>query len=143
MKILVIQDYLRSGGTERQSILLARAFAKAGHATTLLTFRPGGVLAAGLSGVNHQSLLSFDSGLDWFAPGLLRTVASAAPDIVLCMGRMANCYAGFIQQRCPRLAVVGTMRTGKSLPFLFAAPCAACAMSSPTVTPPGRPWSTT
>ncbi len=37
MKILVIQDFLRSGGTERQSILLANAFATAGHATTLLT----------------------------------------------------------------------------------------------------------
>ena len=35
------------------------------------------------------------------------------------MGRMANCYAGFLQQRHPRLAVVGTMRTGKPLPFLF------------------------
>jgi glycosyltransferase involved in cell wall biosynthesis len=35
------------------------------------------------------------------------------------MGRMANCHAGFIQQRFPRLTVVGTMRTGKPLPFLF------------------------
>jgi glycosyltransferase involved in cell wall biosynthesis len=35
------------------------------------------------------------------------------------MGRMANCYAGFIQQRHRHLAVVGTMRTGRSLPFLF------------------------
>ena len=44
MKILIVQDYLRSGGTERQSVLLANAFAAAGHATTLLTFRPGGPL---------------------------------------------------------------------------------------------------
>ena len=29
MKILVVQDYLRSGGTERQSVLLANAFAQA------------------------------------------------------------------------------------------------------------------
>ncbi len=33
MKILIVQDYLRSGGTERQSVLLANAFAAAGHAT--------------------------------------------------------------------------------------------------------------
>ena len=44
MKILIVQDYLRSGGTERQSILLANAFTAAGHPTTLLTFRPGGAL---------------------------------------------------------------------------------------------------
>lgn len=119
MKILIVQDQLRSGGTERQSILLTRAFARAGHASTLLTFRPGGALAGEIPEVNHRSLLAFDLHLDWFAPGLLRAVAAAAPDVVLCMGRMANCYAGFVQQRHPQLAVVATMRTGKSLPYLF------------------------
>jgi glycosyltransferase involved in cell wall biosynthesis len=119
MKILVVQDHLRSGGTERQSILLARAFTVAGHPTTLLTFRPRGALVGELAGVTHRTLQPIDLGLDWLAPRLLPAVATAAPDIVLCMGRMANCYAGFIQQRHPRLVVVGTMRTGKSLPFLF------------------------
>jgi glycosyltransferase involved in cell wall biosynthesis len=119
MKILIIQDNLRSGGTERQSILLARGFAQAGHAATLLTFRPGGALAGELAGVAHRALTPFDLGLDWFAPGLLRAVRRAAPDVVLCMGRMANCHAGFIQGRFPRVAVVSTMRTGKSLPWLF------------------------
>lgn len=119
MKILVVQDHLRSGGTERQSILLARGFAAAGHSTTLLTFRPGGALSGELSGVCFHPLLHSDMHLDWFAPGLLRTVSTAAPDIVLCMGRMANCYAGFIQKRCPGAAVIGTMRTGKPLPWLF------------------------
>ena len=119
MKILIVQDHLRSGGTERQSILLARAFAAAGHPATLLTFRPGGALAGELAGVTHRALSSFDHHWDWFAPGLLRTVRALAPDVVLCMGRMANCHAGFIQRRFPRLVVVGTMRTGKPLPFLF------------------------
>jgi len=119
MKIIVVQDHLRSGGTERQSILLTRAFAAAGHPTTLLTFRPSGALAGELSDLSHRSLQPFDLHLDWFAPGLLRTVAAAAPDVVLCMGRMANCYAGFIQRSCPNAAVIGTMRTGKPLPWLF------------------------
>jgi len=35
------------------------------------------------------------------------------------MGRMANCYAGFIQGRVPKAAVICTMRTGKLLPWLF------------------------
>jgi glycosyltransferase involved in cell wall biosynthesis len=41
-----------------------------------------------------------------------------APDVVLCMGRMANSYAGLIQLRYPEIAVVGSVRTGKALPAL-------------------------
>ena len=121
MKILIIQDYLRSGGTERQSVFMASAFAKAGYEVTLLTFRPRGVLEldAGQQPFAFRSLQPFDTRLDWFAPGLLRAAEEAAPDLVLCMGRMANCYAGFIQRRLPRAAVMCTMRTGKNLPALF------------------------
>ena len=120
MKILVLQDHLRSGGTERQSILLAGAFAAAGHEATLLTFRPGGPLAATCSpAVARRVLQPFDTGLDWFAPGLARAAAALAPDVVLCMGRMANCYAGGLQEKFPAAAVVATMRTGKSLLWLF------------------------
>jgi len=121
MKILIVQDYLRSGGTERQSVFMATTFAKSGHEVTLLTFRPRGVLELGGEQLPFafRSLQPFDTRLDWFAPGLLRAAEEAAPDLVLCMGRMANCYAGFIQGRLPRAAVVCTMRTGKFLPWLF------------------------
>ena len=120
MKILLVQDFLRSGGTERQSVLLANAFAAAGHATTLLTFRPGGTLAATLNpAVHRRALQRVDTGLDWFAPGLLRTSKRLEPDVTLCMGRMANCYAGGLQNQTTRAAVVATMRTGKKLPWLF------------------------
>jgi glycosyltransferase involved in cell wall biosynthesis len=116
MKILIVQDHLRSGGTERQSVVLANAFAAAGHTTTLLTFRPGGELAATVaSNVERKSLQPFDTRLDWFAPGLRAFVRKTAPDIVLCMGRLANSYAGAL----PARNVVATMRTGKPLPFLF------------------------
>ncbi len=120
MKILVIQDHLRSGGTERQSVLLANACAAAGHETTLLTFRPGGALAATVAPpVRRRVLQPFDTGLDWFAPGLHGTARRLAPAVVLCMGRMANCHAGGLQQALPTAAVIATMRTGKSLPGLF------------------------
>ena len=120
MKILILQDYLRSGGTERQSILLANAFADAGHRTTLLTFRPGGALRGTVSPqVATRSLQGTDVALDWFAPGLRAAVAGIAPEIVLCMGRMANCYAGTLQQSAPASTVFATMRTGKTLPWLF------------------------
>ena len=121
MKILIIQDYLRSGGTERQAVFLGAAAARAGHEVTLLTFRPRGALGddAENQPFAFKSLQPFDCHLDWFAPRLLRTAEEAAPDLVLCMGRMANCYAGFIQKRLPRAAVICTMRTGKALPWLF------------------------
>ena len=119
MKILLVQDRLRSGGTERQTILLTRAFRSAGHEATLLTFRPGGALAPTAADLAPRALQSFDTGLDWFAPRLRCTARGAAPDLILCMGRMANCYAGSLQRACPAAAVIATMRTGKKLPWLF------------------------
>ena len=120
MKILVLQDFLRSGGTERQAILLANAFSAAGHATTLLTFRPGGVLAHTVARtVSTRALQPFDVHLDWFAPALTSTVRRYSPDVILSMGRMANCYAGKLQSEFPATAVVATMRTGKQLPSRF------------------------
>jgi glycosyltransferase involved in cell wall biosynthesis len=117
MKIAVVQDFLRSGGTERQAVLLANAFAGAGHETTLLTFRPGGPLARTISAdVPHRSLQPFDLKADWFAPGLRRRLRAMAPEVVLCMGRMANCYAGGMQAELPESIVFATMRTGKPLP---------------------------
>lgn len=121
MKILVVQDFLRSGGTERQSVLLASSFAHAGHATTLVTFRPGGALqpTEPITGLEIRSLQGRDTKLDWWAPGLIRRSKSLAPDIVLCMGRMANCYGGSLQKALPQAAVISTLRTGKALPWAF------------------------
>src|SRR5688500_8173071 len=120
MKIIIVQDYLRSGGTERQSVLLANAFSAAGHDTSLLTFRPGGPLQQTLSSaVPHIVLQKGDTGLDWLAPRLTCTAQKRHPDIILCMGRMANCYAGRLQERCAPANVMMTMRTGKPLPWLF------------------------
>lgn len=120
MKILLIQDFLRSGGTERQSILLANAFAAAGHAITLLTFRPGGALDSTVApNVTRRALQPFDLGLDWCAPSLMAEIRRLVPEILLCMGRMANCYAGTIQAEFPNLIVISTMRTGKKLPSRF------------------------
>ncbi|HEU5078601.1 MAG TPA: glycosyltransferase [Opitutaceae bacterium] len=124
MKILIVQDYLRSGGTERQSIFLAEAFFERSHDVTLLTFRPGGQLAEWVSPkVKRLVLQRTDRKLDWWAPGLARVAGEIAPDIVLCMGRMANCWAGRIARavraRGLRTRVIATMRTGKHLPWLY------------------------
>lgn len=121
MKILIVQDRLRSGGTERQAILMARLFREAGHDARLLTFRPGGALWASAQDLAPRALQPFDLGLDWFAPGLLRHARRLAPEVVLCMGRMANCRGGDLQRALGRdtCAVVATLRTGKPLPLRF------------------------
>jgi glycosyltransferase involved in cell wall biosynthesis len=118
MRILVIQDYLRNGGTERQAVLLARAFREAGHDTTLLTFRPGGTLARELGSVPLHVLQPFDTGIEWFAPWLVATCVRLAPDVVLCMGGAANRHVAVLQRRQPHAAVVATVRTDKPQPWL-------------------------
>lgn len=117
MKILILQDHLRIGGTEKQSLFLARFFREAGEEAGLLTFRPGGHLQrAGLGDdLPVRVLQRFDSRISLWAPGLTRAIRETAPEVILCMGRTANCYAGFLQKRFPGIPVVGTLRTGKVL----------------------------
>ena len=116
MRIWLLQDRLRSGGTERQTVLLARAFHASGHEVTVVTFRPGGVLKPTLGTLPHRVLQGFDTGLNWFAPGLVRVARAAAPEVVLCMGRMANCYAGRLaHMNIVRKAAEGVLSTELNL----------------------------
>lgn len=120
MKILLIQDYLRSGGTERQACLLSRAFADRGHDTTLLTFRPGGALAGTLSPrVTWRTLQPIDLKLDGFAPGLVTAVRAVAPEVVLFFGRMANARGEQVARALPKAVTLATLRTGKPLSPAF------------------------
>ncbi len=118
MKVLVFQDYLRQGGTETQTLFLARSFARAGHTVEVATFRPGGVLLPELesSGLPHHVLQPFDTRINAFAPGLKRVLVRVQPDIVLLMGRMANNLGWRIQKLGTSVRVVATARTGKAFP---------------------------
>jgi len=115
MRIVIIQDYLRMGGTERQTLFLADQLVQAGHDAHLLLFRPDGCLWEDMvqTGVPHSVLQSFDSRICFLAPGLMDAIERENPDVVICMGRTANCYSGFIQRRCPQTSVISTLRTGK------------------------------
>ena len=121
MKILILQDFLRGGGTEQQVVFLATYFKKEGHEVVLLTFRPSGRLIGRLanSGIHWYSLQRFDLGLSFFAPGIFEALRNEAPDVILCMGRMANYYAGFIQRKNREIPVVGSVRTGKKVSVLY------------------------
>jgi len=120
MRITVLQDYLRRGGTERQSVLLCKEFHRAGHEVQLVTFRPRGPLTAELhdAGFKLNSLTARDLRLNFLAPGLVRQLRGRSDDIVLCMGRVANAFAGPLQRRLDATRVVGSVRTGKPLPHL-------------------------
>jgi glycosyltransferase involved in cell wall biosynthesis len=115
MRILIVQDQLRVGGTEKQSLFLAHTFQQSGHEVVLLTFRPRGHLATAenLDGLRVEVLQGFDSKVSLWAPGLMRRIRRIEPTVILCMGRTANCYAGFIQRSFRNIPVVGTLRTGK------------------------------
>lgn len=103
------------GGTERQSLFLAGQLLQAGHEAHLILFRPGGCLWNDMTEarIPHTVLQGFDSRISFFAPGLMETIERLNPDLVLCMGRTANCYSGFIQRRFPQMGVIATLRTGK------------------------------
>ncbi|MFH1496623.1 MAG: glycosyltransferase [Verrucomicrobiota bacterium] len=119
MNICILQDYLRNGGTERQSILLAREFIAAGHPTTLVRFRPGGALEKTLGEVPSAVLQPFDCRLACFAPGLVRRLRALSPDVILCMGREANRRGARLRRAFPDTVIVATLRTGKALPADF------------------------
>lgn len=108
------------GGTERQTINLAHACIAEGHEVLLLTFRPGGVLNELVAPkVQRAVLQSFDFGIDWFAPGLVRRLRDFQPDVIQCMGRMANCQGWRLVKALPDVPVVATFRTGKPIPKLY------------------------
>ena len=120
MRIIVLQDYLRRGGTERQSVRLCKYLIQLDSRASILTMRPGGPLQADASaaGIELTSLTRRDYRLNVLAPGLVNAIKTHSPDVVLCMGRVANSFAGRIARRLPCTRVVGTVRTGKALPRL-------------------------
>lgn len=118
-RLLILQDYLRHGGTESHTVWLAGALRAQGVETHILTFRPGGKLLARAraAGVTVTSLQKKDSGLDWFTPGLSTALRKLAPDAVLLMGKMANARAGAVREALPGVRLVGSQRTGLKLPW--------------------------
>lgn len=119
MRLAILQDRLRCGGTEKQSLFLARTLQERGQPVRLVVFRPDGVLAGHARGIEHDVLQPWDFGVSWIAPGLTRRLRAFAPDAILCMGFHANYFAGWLQGRFPDAEVVATVRTGVSLPWIY------------------------
>jgi glycosyltransferase involved in cell wall biosynthesis len=121
MKILILQDRLRLGGTEAQALALGRQWLEAGHDARLVVFRAGGQLAETPAAKNLQAkvLQPFATWLDGWAPGLEKAVADFAPDVVAAFGREANAKLPRLQMLSPRPLLVATLRSGRGQPARF------------------------
>jgi glycosyltransferase involved in cell wall biosynthesis len=118
MKIVLLQDRLRLGGTEVQCLALGRAWAARGAEVRLVVFRPGGDLAERPEAreLNPVFLQKRDWGLDRFAPRLRATVEKIAPDVVVAFGREANAKLPLFTRLTPRPLLVATLRSGRPQP---------------------------
>jgi glycosyltransferase involved in cell wall biosynthesis len=118
MKIVILQDHLRAGGTETQVLELGNRWLAAGHDVRLVVFRPGGELAETKAAQRLQpvALQKRDWRLDWHAPKLRETVAGLQPDVVVAFGREANAK---LPKLDPDAAWVATVRSGRDQPQRF------------------------
>lgn len=118
MRLLVIQDYLRAGGTEAHAIRLVAVWKAAGQEVQLLTFRPGGELLprARAWGVEPRVLQKVDTGIHAWAPGLSRAVRDWDPQAILLLGRSAHLHGAKLKRKFPGVWLVATVRTGRPFP---------------------------
>ena len=119
MEVIILQDYLRCGGTEKQSIFFNKFFNENKFNSSIVVFRPGGILEKYEKIKNHYILQKKDFYFDWYCPGLINIIKKLNPKIILCMGTVANNYAFFIKYFFPNIKIITTVRTGKSLSWLY------------------------
>ena len=118
MKIVILQDQLRLGGTETQALELGGRWAGAGHTVRLVVFRPGGELAKTEAARKLEPVVlqKRDWKLDGYAPKLRETVAELKPDVVVAFGREANAKLPKLAGLAPRVA---TVRSGRDQPARY------------------------
>ena len=121
-RILILQDHLRGGGTERQSIRLTRALIDSGWEAELIV----GYSGARLDRLARETLAdkvhfcgSSNSPLNSLrARQQLHAKIADRPSAVMAMGRWANCLLGLM--RCtPPTRTIATVRTSRPLPYLY------------------------
>lgn len=117
MRIIAIQDHLRTGGTEAQFLNLTRRWQAAGHEIHRVIFRKGGGLYR-LAGdrVRLSCLQPFSTPFNWWAPGLRTILRRERPDRVICFGRNAHWSLSRSLEDRPYPGLVATVRGGRPIP---------------------------
>tara|TARA_B110000285_G_C15071570_1_gene588286 strand:- start:451 stop:1527 length:1077 start_codon:yes stop_codon:yes gene_type:complete len=120
MKVVILQDHLRGGGTERQSIALSQSLADTGFETQLIVARSGGALDLIAKESLNESVLFCAENTYLSNLRTWRTLLeSANPNTALIpMGRWANSLSALLPERAfgKRFA---TVRTNRPLPYLY------------------------
>jgi glycosyltransferase involved in cell wall biosynthesis len=121
MNIVILQDYLRGGGTETQTVFIADFLRRHSIHCQIVTCRPGGALAgrAHELDIPTTALQKKDLHLDFYAPKLIHTLRQIRPNIILLMGKVANSYGCWIRKKLPNVQIISTLRTGKPVNFLY------------------------
>lgn len=114
MRILFLQDHLRIGGTEKQTLALAHYGQKNGYQTGILVFRPGGALPIReKSDFFYKTLQPFNTYIDEWAPGLIKNIKDFSPDAIVFMGKVSHLYLERLKSYFPNIAMIATFRSGK------------------------------
>ena len=120
MRILILQDHLRGGGTERQSITLAQALIQGGHEVQLLVGYRGGALdALAINALGER--VQFISAQKWLhtpKAGWKLKQLQPSHDLTLCMGRWAHSLNALVPTP-PQHKIISTVRTSRPLPKLY------------------------
>ena len=120
-RVVILQDHLRGGGTERQSILLTQALLLEGCEAQLVVGHTGGqldslavkLLGSDVHFCGHTSTLSSLRALL-----KLSSICSISPTVIIAMGRWANCLIGLWQGGATTKTIT-TVRTSRPLPYLY------------------------
>ena len=125
MKVIILQDRLRGGGTERQAVALAAALRAEGLPAGLWVGWRGSAWDH-FAGRQLGEALAFLSDSDRASHiGILRRLrrriaAEKAPICLVLMGRWAHLAANFVSSRSgPGVSFIGTVRTSRPLPWLY------------------------
>jgi glycosyltransferase involved in cell wall biosynthesis len=121
-RVLILQDHLRGGGTERQSIRLTRALIDSGWEAELIV----GYSGARLDGLARETLAdnvhfcgSSNSPLNNLrARQQVHARIAERPSVVMAMGRWANCLLG-LMRGTQGTRTIATIRTSRRLPYLY------------------------
>lgn len=114
MRVLFLQDHLRIGGTEKQTLALATFGQADGHETGVIVFRPGGSLKVDPSRLSYfKTLQPFNTRVDEWAPRIIGNVKTFKPDVIVFMGKVAHLYHSPIRKYLPSITLVATYRSGK------------------------------